>query len=320
MINEAVKCPAVLLIAFNRPDLVQMCLEAIAEAKPRRLYVAIDGPRPTHPDDSQLIEESRQVVTQGVHWPCEVFVRMRSENLGCRVGVVDALDWFFTREEEGIILEDDCIAHPEFFDFCAVLLERYRDNNRVLSIGGDNSGNVEFQGCWSYGFVRHPAVWGWATWRRAWMLYDRDMTKWREIRETPLVSVMFPDETEAMLRSDNFDSVLDGRIDTWDYQWSATCHTLDALTVMPAKNLISNVGFRADGTHTRKESSLASALTEPIFPLSHPPVLLIDRSAERQIVVAVDGAKPGITEWSAQRLRRLVAKMLLSVLNRTKSV
>jgi hypothetical protein len=311
MKSNVAGCPAVLLIAFNRPDLAARCLSAISLARPSRLYVAVDGPRPHFADDIDLVKLTQQVLTDSVDWPCDVQFRFRETNLGCRRGVVDAVDWFFESEDEGIILEDDCVAHPDFFAFCSDLLHRYRDHHRILSIGGDNSGEVQFRGPWSYGFVRHPAIWGWATWKRAWSLYDRDMKMWQSIRETPLVEMMFPEEEEKQHRASIFDRTLRGEIDTWDYQWSATCHAYDALTVMPVRNLVSNHGFRSDATHTRRQSGLAAARTAPLFPLTHPPVQLIDRSAELQVLHKVD--------FSGQRAStRVPSTLIAEALRRTK--
>ena len=280
----------VLLIAFRRPDLTEQVLAALRGAAPERLYVAIDGPRSEVPGEIELVHRVQDLVVAAVDWDCQIQWRIRSANLGCRRGVVDALDWFLGIESEGIILEDDCVPAPDFFPFCEQLLERYRFDFRVLSVGGDNSGEVTFAGPWSYGFVRHPAVWGWATWRRAWDLYDRDMNLWGAVRGTELVQAIFPDELERHYRSRIFDRLLDhGEPDTWDYQWSATCFLTGGLTVMPARNLVANLGFRDDATHTTASSALADAPTGSVLPLEHPPIVCVDWRAEAQVVRKVDG-------------------------------
>ncbi len=129
---------AVLLITFNRLDYVKESLKAIAKAKPPRLYIASDGPRPDKIGEKEQVQAVRDYVLSHIDWKCEVFTRFLEKNSGgCKNGVSGAVTWFFENEPEGIILEDDCVANPSFFPYCEKLLKKYRDNKNVWHIAGD---------------------------------------------------------------------------------------------------------------------------------------------------------------------------------------
>jgi len=176
--SAAVLPVAVLLIAFNRPQLLAALIERLRLVRPARVYLAIDGPRPSRAGEAGLVNECRALVT-AIDWPCEVFTLFRSTNLGCGLGVSSAISWFFTYEERGIILEDDILPDATFFKFCLELLERYQEDERVFSISGCNyvpKAMISRSG--EYRFSRLPHVWGWATWRRSWECYEFDMRHW----------------------------------------------------------------------------------------------------------------------------------------------
>ncbi len=164
----------VLFLIFNRPDTTTRVFEAIREARPSRLYVAADGPRADKEGEAQRCLETRKI-TEAVDWPCEVRRLYREENLGCKLAVSSAITWFFTHEEEGIILEDDCLPDQSFFPFCAAMLERYRDDGRIMMVLGTSllppGGGPDAD----YLFTQYFLIWGWATWRRAWEKYDIEM-------------------------------------------------------------------------------------------------------------------------------------------------
>ena len=167
----------VLFLIFNRPDTTALVMEAIRAARPARLYVAADGPRPGCPGDAERCAEARRVVT-AVDWPCQVKTLFRETNLGCRKAVSSAIDWLFACEEEGIILEDDCVPTSDFFSFCGELLERFRDDKQIMAICGSCYAEAEPNYRASYYFSYYADPWGWATWRRAWRLYDGDLSRW----------------------------------------------------------------------------------------------------------------------------------------------
>lgn len=238
---------AVLFLIFNRPDPARRVFEQIRNAKPSRLYIAADGPRKHVPTDATLCKEAREIV-KGVDWLCDVQTLFRDENFGCKRAVSSALDWFFENEEEGIILEDDCVPAADFFPFCQQLLVQYRDESRVKAISGTSVLHNSFPTAESYVFSRYFSVWGWATWRRVWREYDISMTDWPQLKNTDWLRIVFPQRNMQQHIKLMFDLVYDGRIDTWDVQFVYSCLRNDGLAVVPSVNLISNIGV--EGTHT----------------------------------------------------------------------
>jgi hypothetical protein len=299
--NEEIADRAVLLLVFNRPDTTARVVQTLATACPHRLYIAADGPRPNRDGEVELCEQTRRIATD-ISWPCEVSTLFRSENLGCRRAVADAITWFFDHEEAGIILEDDCVPDQSFFSYADELLSRYRDEPRVMAISGDNfvGSNVSVQD--SYYFSRYPHIWGWATWRRAWALYDGGMSAWPELRVSGwLEGFSAPDVVRYW--TDIFDRTHEETIDTWDYQWVFSCLMHGGLSATPARNLVSNIGFRDDATHTTGDSRWADRPTGSLpLPLVHPPNIapheLADRWTEANVLRAGSG-----------RLRRALSRM-----------
>ncbi|MEK6442226.1 hypothetical protein [Pseudonocardia sp. T1-2H] len=272
-----------LMIAFNRPEKTQRVFEAVRAAAPRRLYLAADGPRADVPSDVDRCERTRRVLDD-VTWPCEVQRLYQPGNLGCKRGVGAAIDWFLAHEDSGIILEDDCLPTVDFFPFCAELLERYRDTPEVMMIGGHNP-----LGTWggneaSYLFSRTAPIWGWATWRRAWARYDPTMTRWGEPEARALVRSRMP-LSEYRITSQKFDGVYEGRLDSWGFAWTLALLINGGVSVMPARNVITNIGFDSEATHTRRPSRRAGAVpAHPIErPLRHPPSTTPDSRFERAL-------------------------------------
>lgn len=267
--RAAVDVP-VLLIIFNRPDKTAAAVAALREAKPRRLFVAADGPRSDVPGEAARCEASRQELAQ-IDWACDVQTLFRGENLGCKRGPESAISWFFSHVTEGVILEDDCIPTEDFLPFCAELLARFEADDRVMMIGGHNLlGRWQGTGS-SYVFSRTLPTWGWATWRRAWRHYDPEMTGWATRPGRAAVHAQLPAAAYRMARRD-FDSVASGQLDAWDYAWWFAMLRAGGLAVVPAGNMVTNVGFGPDATHTKNVFSPdARVPTAPVrAPLVHP--------------------------------------------------
>jgi hypothetical protein len=263
----------VLFIVFNRPQLTRKVFEAIRSARPPRLYISADGPRSSRPDEQVICEEVRKAAT-AVDWPCDVKVQFFSHNLGCKFGESAAMDWFFRHEEEGIILEDDTLPVAGFFQFCEVLLDVYRDNTRVFSISGTNYLANHCYIPHSYAFSRYGDYWGWAGWRRSWRSYDVSMKDWPGKRESGFLRRISEGNVlcEKYWR-EIFDATHAGSIDTWDYQRLFTMWQHDGLTIFPRNNMVTNMGFGPQATHTKRPAPAwisTSKISEPIFPLIHP--------------------------------------------------
>lgn len=266
---------------FNRPDTTARVFEAIKRAAPPKLLLVADGPRPDRPGEAEKCAATRAIAT-GVDWPCEVLVNFSDENLGCRRRVSSGLNWVFESVDEAIILEDDCLPDLSFFRFCDELLTRYRDDSRIAMISGNNFQQGAGGGEESYYFSRYPEIWGWASWRRAWGLYDVDMKVWPKFRNDGWLERTFPRRRLARFWRDAFDAVHSGGLDTWDYQFTFSCLRHNALCVMPSVNLVSNLGFGADATHTKTECRLSKLPIQPMsFPLRHPHHVVRDIGADR---------------------------------------
>lgn len=269
----------ILFLGFNRPALTALTFDRIRTSAPQRLFIALDGPR-GRPGDAERCSEVARIVRL-VDWDCEVHRLVRDENLGCRRAVSGAIDWFFEHVEEGVIVEDDCLFSPSFLRYCAVLLERYRHDERVWMVSGTN-----LLGEWKYRrssyFFGEGGVWGWATWKRAWRQADIDLRSWDDPAARAQAARFFGDWHWRMLEP-LFQATADGKIDTWDYGWSFTRASHHALGAIPAVNLVRNVGFGADATHTGGSSPFEDLpCGELDFPLRHPQSLAFDRAYQRR--------------------------------------
>ncbi|HZG38658.1 MAG TPA: glycosyltransferase family 2 protein [Nodosilinea sp.] len=273
------KTPVIFLI-FNRPKFTQKVFEEIAKARPEKLLIVADGPR--NEKEFFVCEETRKIIDR-VNWPCEVLTNYSESNLGCGKRVSSGLDWAFSIVEEAIILEDDCLPSQSFFHFCNELLEFYRDDQRIWVIGSNNFQNGQWRGNGSYYFSRYNHVWGWATWRRAWQQYDGELETWPKFRELKLLSSVLEDPKEVNYWTSIFDSFLtEEKIDTWDCQWTYTCWSNSGLTILPNVNLVSNIGFGPESTHTNHSSSkiLGYIATGSIDKIKHPSFIVRDNIAD----------------------------------------
>jgi hypothetical protein len=271
----------VALIIFNRPDTTVKVFEAIRQARPPKLLVISDGPRPDRIGEAEKCAQSRAIIDR-VDWDCEVMTNYSDINLGCKVRVATGIDWVFDRVEEAIILEDDCLPDSSFFTFCEELLDKYKDDERVMSICGTNYQFGRKRTEDSYYFSKYAHIWGWATWRRAWQLYDVDIKIWDIVKEGNWLKDILDRDAEVKIWQDSFQKIRDGKIDTWDYQWTLACWIHSGFTILPNVNLISNIGFGAGATHTTSSySKFANMPTRSItFPIQHPQFCVRDTLAD----------------------------------------
>jgi len=272
----------VLFIVFNKPESTKLVFEEIRKAKPKYLYVAADGPRKNNEKDKSACAEVQKII-KNVDWPCEVKYLLRKENLGCRIAESSAMDWFFKNVEEGIILEDDCLPHPSFFRFCAELLEKYRDDERIMQIGGGNFQRGFKRGNYSYYFSNHCYIWGWASWKRAWKKYDVDLKLYPEIKKLGYLKELYPNYLERLSKKSALELCHYKKFDTWDYQWSFALAINNGLSIIPNKNLVQNIGMISGATHMTsfdKERSLTSERLD--FPLVHPPFVISDKKLDKR--------------------------------------
>jgi hypothetical protein len=291
-------------IVFNRPQHTRRTFEAIRAHRPARLFIIADGPRPDRPDDVERCQEVRRIVAD-VDWPCQVQSDLAATNLGCARRVSSGLGWVFSHVERAIVLEDDCVASPTFFAFCEQLLERYRDDDAVWVVNG-NSYQPQFRrGDGSYYFSKYPDTWGWATWRRAWSRYQHDLPFLEEWLGSRQWVEGTPVKSERRYLEHAFRQALAGELDSWAYRWTACILHGGGLCATPNANLVRNIGFDEEATHTRG-GGLEYEVTG-LGPIEHPSAVRADVEAdayfrnhfgfERNVAQALKG-------WLRNGLRR----------------
>jgi hypothetical protein len=279
--NSFVLNTPVVMFVFNRPAETERVFAEIREARPPRLLIVADGPRADCHEDGARCEEVRLIVEQ-VDWPCEVQHNYSDVNLGCRKRVASGLDWVFGQVEEAIFLEDDCLPQPSFFRFCEELLTKYRHDERIMMISGDNFQFGLNRTSYSYYFSRYSHIWGWASWRRSWEKYDSSMKLWPEIRDGGWLQDVFTKKHVVKYWEKSFDDTYNGLIDTWDHQFTFACMVNNGLSVVPKVNLVSNIGFNFDASRTKKKSRLSNMETgEMLFPLIHPLYVIRNALADK---------------------------------------
>ena len=271
---------AVLFLVFNRPEITSVVFEKIRQAKPIRIYIAGDGPREGYEGDKERVAKTRKIVAK-IDWPREVKTLFRDKNLGCKKGVSSAINWFFEYEEQGIILEDDCLPHLDFFTFCEDLLDRYADDERVSVISGNNFQNSKWRGDSSYYFSKYPHIWGWASWRRAWRHYQADIPFWSNWINSNTWLRHTSDKNERKYWQRIFKRIQSGKIDSWAYPWTASVWYKNGLTAIPNVNLVSNIGFGGEATHTQKKNDQESNIpTKPLGKIIHSKIIEVNNEAD----------------------------------------
>jgi hypothetical protein len=270
----------VVFIVFNRPDCTMMSLAAIRAVRPQWLYVVADGPREDRAGEVALCAAVRAVVDRGIDWPCEVLRDYAPAHLGCARRVSSGLDGVFACEKTAIILEDDCVPEPTFFRYAEELLDYYQTDPRVFVVSGTNQQFRDFTCPHSYFFSRYNHCWGWATWARAWRHFDFTMKTWPDFVQSGELASFFRDPNLTARWRDILDPVARGEVDSWAYRWVFACWRNGALSALPRRALVKNIGFDKRATHTRRvRRELRELVTEPMrFPLVHPP--RIERNAE----------------------------------------
>ncbi|UFH55970.1 nucleotide-diphospho-sugar transferase [Spirosoma sp. KNUC1025] len=270
----------ILLIMFNRPEMALQVFSRIRLARPKTLYLTVDGPRLDRATDEKDVLAC-QSIERYVDWPCTVKTLYRTENLGCKRAVSSAITWFFEQVEMGIILEDDCLPDLTFFDYCQVLLNKYALDPKIMHVGGANIYENHKWGSDSYFFSTIPHIWGWATWRRAWLVYDVTMKDYPLFKRSKYIKEIVTGLPSLSYWLKIFDETYLGNIDTWDYQWVFAIWKNEGISIIPNQNLITNIGFGELATHTLSESGFANLPTVPmeIKDIKHPLEVSLNKEA-----------------------------------------
>jgi hypothetical protein len=277
--SEMIECAPIIFLVFNRPELTRRVFERIREARPKRMLVCADGPRAASPDDELRCQEVRSIF-DAIDWDCDVTYFFSSVNKGCARAVSEAVTYGLDLFGEAIILEDDCMPDPTFFTYCSALLDRYRDNDAVMCISGDNFQQGEIRGDSSYYFSKYPHCWGWATWRSAWRHFDLSMEGWQSYVQSPSFVELCPKTEEREFWSHLFQKCVDGGLHSWAIPWVYSCWRAGGRTALPNYNLVENIGFTCDATHTSESPNGVARSATPIKNIMHPTDLVIHLAAD----------------------------------------
>lgn len=274
----------ILLITFNRPNHTRRVFEEIKKQKPKQLFIFQDGARQNNEADIEKCAAVRAIFTEPLDWDCELKTYYSDKNLGCGQGPATGISWFFEHVEQGIIMEDDCLPHPDFFSYCEELLKRYKEDDKISFVGGSSFQNQKGLYKESYYYSAGPfATWGWATWRRSWCKFDYFLDEISTEQMRNLIHKYFKEGKQRTYWIEIYEMVKENQCkDTcWDYQFYMSCWKDSMLAIAPYTNLITNIGFCDEATHTfGEEHPAANRTTSFIYPLSHPSCIDLNKKAD----------------------------------------
>ena len=275
----------IVLFVFNRPDLTSKVMDAIRSVRPKQLFVVADAPRTSSGDSSEaaLCSESLSIAT-AIDWDCELHVEVASHNLGCGKRISSGLNWVFSQVDRAVVLEDDILPLPSFFNFCESMLSRYSSDLRVMHVNGSNfQGGKQYSPA-SFYFSRYVHGWGWATWKRAWQHYSFDLERYKSLCLDDSLFKVCSSDAERYYWRDIFKKMNAAvpEVDTWDYQWLFSCWAQGGLAITPEVNLVRNIGFaHPQATHTTQgESPLLSSRTEDLSAIVYPTEIKLLEAAD----------------------------------------
>ncbi len=245
----------VLFLTFNRLEETKKSFEKIAIYKPDVLYIASDGWRVSKFNEDNIVKNIRNYLLSKIDWPCKVYTRFNEQNLGCKLSVSSSISWFFENEEFGVIIEDDCLVDISFFDFCNEIDKKYRNLENIWHIDGSNFVTQDSESS-SFHFSKYFLIWGWATWKRSWEHYTINMDDYNNFKSNKTIKTIFQIKREQKYWMKQLDLAYDNKIDTWDYQWFYTIWKNNGMSIRPNVNLVLNIGFSNDATHTKQTNSL----------------------------------------------------------------
>lgn len=260
---------AVVFCIFNRLETTKKVFEVIRLVKPPRLYLIADAARDNIPGEKDKVDAVRSYVEQHIDWECEVFKNYAEKNMGCGRRIPDGINWVFEREEQAIILEDDCVPEASFFEYCQEMLEHYKDDERIMLISGNNPYADSYQSSEDYLFSKVPFIWGWATWKRAWKLYDYDIKTFPRYRKSEVFKKIFPLKAYWVYMAE-FETVYQHQFDAWDYQMLYATIINEKFCIVPTANHVTNVGICAESTHTSERPEWMTYKTTPVnYPIRY---------------------------------------------------
>ena len=275
----------ILFLTWKRLEITKKVFVIIKKIKPTKLYISSDGHRQEVKGEDIKVQETRDFLMSNIDWECDVKTLFYEKNNGCRKAVSRAISWFFENEDEGIILEDDCLPSLEFFPFCQELLKKYRFDERIWCVSGNNFQNNIIRGDGSYYFSRYNHCWGWASWKRCWRKYDSNLNSWPFLKSYSHLENIFDNNRQKKYWQKIWDKLyLHDKPDSWAYRWTYSCMVNSGLTLLPNKNLVTNIGFGEDSTHTKEKKQnipkLDNDLRDYFVNIKHPKFVLRDKKAD----------------------------------------
>ncbi len=300
----------VLFIFFNRKKVALTAFEKIKKVKPQKLYLASDGYRENRTNENTTVEDIRNAILQTIDWDCEIHTLFQDKNLGCGNAVYTAINWLFENEEQGIVIEDDCVVQDSFFPFMEQLLDKYKNDDRIGMIAGYNCLN-KLAITYSYCFSIYKACWGWATWKRAWENMDMNM-EWRKTNSAKSILMnMGYLAKDTRYWKYHLNEIDKKHVSAWDWQWYFTLASQNQLSIFPKVSLVSNIGFGKEATHTtEKMSEKYLAKDELIFPLIHPKYILPDYSFDQAFNKENNNFVYTLKRYTPYTIKTLLKKIL----------
>jgi hypothetical protein len=306
----------ILFLIYNRPDTTKLVFEEIRKQKPQNLYIAADGAKENKTGEEELCDLTREIITQ-IDWDCNIRTLFRQKNLGSKYAVSSAITWLFEHEEQGIILEDDCIPNDSFFFFCQELLIKYKHDSKIMHITGSNLNDTFKFGDGSYYYSQYANVWGWATWKRAWNKFDLEINDKETYLE--LINHTFKHISERVFWRSRIELIKSNQVDAWDYQWMFSIWREKGICLNSNYNLVTNIGFGKDATHTTGGSPYLNPYTKNLTEITHPSKQKIIKKAETEFIRSLHGLKrKGFFEYYLnryffQRCQNLLHKIKLKI-------
>jgi len=303
----------VLILAFNRPLLTKSLIESISKVRSKRIYFAVDGPRVHNENDLHLVSEVRNLAGL-IDWHCEVHTLFRAENIGLKKSMIQALDWVFESEEQAIILEDDCHPIPEFFEFCAETLTKYKNDNRIMQISGTSFVSISGVNNARYYVSAINDIWGWATWKRAWDLFEREVPEHDNQDLQDKLSKYFGDRKIVKWFTRYVEEAASPNSQVWSTQWTLSLIKNMAYTIVPQTNLVANVGFTRDATHLTGDSFklYAKFKTQKIKSNFNPSNLFVNRTldSERFALIKATDSNLRLKVQFVAKFRRIIVRFV----------
>lgn len=302
----------ILFVCFNRIEIAKKSFEKIVQIRPKKIYIACDGAREFKIGEKEKVSQVREEILKMITWDCEIKTLFQEKNLGCSKGVYTAINWLFLNEDMGIIIEDDCIPNKSFFIFMKEMLNRYKSDQRIAMISGFNPYKLKREKEVSYCFSKFKSCWGWGTWKRAWKNMDLSLECLNtEYKEDIILNMGYNQKFVNKYWSYRLKLIKLNEVSAWDWQWYISTSSQSQFTIYPVKNLVSNIGFGVEATHTNSKVSLEYTLTEELnFPLKHPSYIVPNYELEK-IIEKSNNSKLEKIKWIIPiKIKNIIKKIV----------